>query len=243
MLAVPAGTVIHPAPSAWARCIRGPFASLPTPQRGLHCGRTCDVSRAVPVVSLAFGRMVDLRVRLGDKVRQGQLLMRIKSADISQARSDYRKAVTSEILVRAQLERAKVLFERGAIAEKDLEVGYRFNLPARTAQRETSLAAAPWLRRTGYRPGADSSHRPLVQRANRPGSLRTGTMAPSEYECPFSSRHTEAPLTDAAAASSSREISARWIPSASRPLVAAGLGVIVLWAPFANRTDWRPIKT
>ena len=52
-----------------------------------------DVSRAVPVVSLASGRVVDLRVRLGDTVEQGQLLMRIQSTDISSAFSDYRHAV------------------------------------------------------------------------------------------------------------------------------------------------------
>jgi membrane fusion protein, heavy metal efflux system len=66
--------------------------------------------------------VVDLRVRLGDQVRQGQLLMRIKSADISQAFSDYRKAVSTQSLVRAQLERANALYERGAIAKKDLEL-------------------------------------------------------------------------------------------------------------------------
>jgi cobalt-zinc-cadmium efflux system membrane fusion protein len=81
-----------------------------------------DVSRAVPVVSLASGRVVDLRVRLGDTVHQGQLLMRIQSQDISAAFSDYRHAVADEILSRAQLDRAKALYDRGAIAQKDLEV-------------------------------------------------------------------------------------------------------------------------
>jgi cobalt-zinc-cadmium efflux system membrane fusion protein len=81
-----------------------------------------DVSRAVPVVSLASGRVVDLRARLGDSVRKGQLLLRIQSADISAAFSDYRKAVADEALARTQLERAQALYARGAIAQKDLEV-------------------------------------------------------------------------------------------------------------------------
>jgi len=81
-----------------------------------------DVSRAVPVVSLASGRVVDLRVRLGDSVRKGQLLLRIQSADISAAFSDYRKAAASEALARTQQERAQALYARGAIAQKDLEV-------------------------------------------------------------------------------------------------------------------------
>jgi cobalt-zinc-cadmium efflux system membrane fusion protein len=80
-----------------------------------------DVSRAVPVMSLASGRALDLRARLGDEVRQGQLLMRVRSPDISAAFSDYRHAVADEILARAQLNRAKRLYDRGAIAQKDLE--------------------------------------------------------------------------------------------------------------------------
>jgi cobalt-zinc-cadmium efflux system membrane fusion protein len=81
-----------------------------------------DVSRAVPVVSLASGRVVDLRVRLGDRVQKGQLLLRIQSADVAAAFSDYRKAVADRALAERQLERATALFERGAIAQKDVEV-------------------------------------------------------------------------------------------------------------------------
>jgi cobalt-zinc-cadmium efflux system membrane fusion protein len=81
-----------------------------------------DVSRNVPVISLASGRVVEIRARLGDEVTKGQLLMRVQSSDISGAFSDYRKANTDEVLARAQLDRAKLLYERGAIAAKDLEV-------------------------------------------------------------------------------------------------------------------------
>jgi cobalt-zinc-cadmium efflux system membrane fusion protein len=81
-----------------------------------------DVSRAVPVVSLASGRVIDLRARLGDRVQKGQLLLRIQSADVAAAFSDYRKAVADRALADSQLARAKALFERGAIAKKDEEV-------------------------------------------------------------------------------------------------------------------------
>jgi len=83
---------------------------------------TPDVSRNVPVISLASGRVVDIRAKLGDAVTKGQLLMRIQSADISGAFSDYRKAQADEVLARAQLDRSKLLHEKGAIAQKDLEV-------------------------------------------------------------------------------------------------------------------------
>ena len=42
-----------------------------------------DISRNVPVISLASGRVVDIRARLGDTVKKGQLLLRIRSDDIS----------------------------------------------------------------------------------------------------------------------------------------------------------------
>ena len=63
-----------------------------------------DVSRAVPVMALASGRAIDVLVRLGDEVKQGQLLMRVKSPDISAGFSDYRHAVADETLARAQLD-------------------------------------------------------------------------------------------------------------------------------------------
>jgi len=81
-----------------------------------------DVSRNVPVVSLASGRVADLRVRLGDRVQKGQLLLRIQSAEVAAAFADYRKAVADRDLADRQLDRSNELFERGAIARKDREV-------------------------------------------------------------------------------------------------------------------------
>ena len=37
-----------------------------------------DIARTVPVISLASGRIVDIRARLGDAVKKGQLLLRIR---------------------------------------------------------------------------------------------------------------------------------------------------------------------
>ena len=80
-----------------------------------------DVSRTVPVVSLATGKVVEIHARLGDVVKKGQLLLKVQSSDISGAFSDYRKAVNDERLVRLQLDRAKALYEKGAIARSALE--------------------------------------------------------------------------------------------------------------------------
>ena len=83
---------------------------------------SADVSRTMPVISLTSGRVVEIRARLGDEVVKGQLLMRVQSAEVSGAFSDYRKATTDEALARTQLDRAKLLYEKGAAAAKDLEV-------------------------------------------------------------------------------------------------------------------------
>jgi cobalt-zinc-cadmium efflux system membrane fusion protein len=81
-----------------------------------------DVSRNVPVISLASGRVVEVRAKLGDTVTKGQLLMRVQSADISGVFSEYRQAVADQVLALAQLARAKTLLEAGAMAQKDYEV-------------------------------------------------------------------------------------------------------------------------
>ncbi len=96
-----------------------------------------DVSRQIPVVSLASGRVVEIHARLGDTVRKGQLLMRIQSADISGAFAEYEKAVADEKLARAQLERAKDLKEKGAIAQKDVEVSENADEDARVTVETT----------------------------------------------------------------------------------------------------------
>jgi len=81
-----------------------------------------DVSRTVPVISLASGRVVEIRARLGDTVKKGQVLLRVQSPDIAGAFSDYRKAIADEALTRKQFERAQLLYDRGAISLNDFQV-------------------------------------------------------------------------------------------------------------------------
>jgi membrane fusion protein, heavy metal efflux system len=81
-----------------------------------------DVSRQVPVPSLASGRVVEIDARLGDEVHKGQLLFKVRSTDISGAYSDYRKAVKNEQLTKMQLDRAKLLLDDGAIPKSAYEI-------------------------------------------------------------------------------------------------------------------------
>ena len=80
-----------------------------------------DIARAVPVISIAAGRVVEVKARLGDAVTKGQLLLRVQSNDVSGAYQSYRKAVNDELLARLQEERQKTLYDKGAVAKSALE--------------------------------------------------------------------------------------------------------------------------
>ena len=80
-----------------------------------------DVNRTMHVTSLGSGRVVDVKVRLGDTVSKGQTLLVISSPDLSAAFADYQKAKADEVLAHKALDREQMLYERGAIPAKDLE--------------------------------------------------------------------------------------------------------------------------
>jgi len=81
-----------------------------------------DVSRQVPVPSLATGRVVEIDARLGDEVKKGQLLFKVRSSDIAGAFSNYRQAIKNEQLTKLQLDRANTLLEHGAIPKSAQEI-------------------------------------------------------------------------------------------------------------------------
>jgi membrane fusion protein, heavy metal efflux system len=81
-----------------------------------------DIARSVPVITLASGRVVDIRARLGDTVKKDQLLLKVRSDDVAGGFDAYRKAVADELLARKQLNRAIDLEAHGALAVQDLEV-------------------------------------------------------------------------------------------------------------------------
>src|SRR5215472_7719412 len=80
-----------------------------------------DIARAVPVISLAAGRVVEIKARLGDVVKKGQLLLRVRSTDVSSAYQVYLKAVNDERLARQQVERSRELYAHGAPSKSALE--------------------------------------------------------------------------------------------------------------------------
>ena len=99
---------------------------------------TPDISRNVPVISVATGRVVEIAARLGDTVKKGQLLLRVQSADVAGAFSDYQKAVADEQLTRTQLERAQLLYDKGAISLNDLQVARDTDAKAKVDVKTTA---------------------------------------------------------------------------------------------------------
>ena len=80
-----------------------------------------DINREIPVISLASGRVVDIRTRLDDNVKKGQLLLKVQSPDITNAFDTYLKTVNDEHLANLALARAKDLFAHGAIPQAQVE--------------------------------------------------------------------------------------------------------------------------
>jgi membrane fusion protein, heavy metal efflux system len=95
---------------------------LATPELNVTGVVNPDVSKQVTVPSLATGRVIEIDARLGDQVKQGQILFKVRSTDMSGAYSDYRQAVKNEELTKVQLERAKLLFDAGAWPKSALEI-------------------------------------------------------------------------------------------------------------------------
>ena len=83
---------------------------------------TPDLTRSVPVVSLASGRVIAIKTKLGENVQKDQLLMTVRSDDVSGGYSTYKMAMADEVLARTQYERSKDLYDHGAIALNDLQV-------------------------------------------------------------------------------------------------------------------------
>jgi membrane fusion protein, heavy metal efflux system len=81
-----------------------------------------DISRQIPVPSLATGRIVEIDARLGDEVKKGQLLFKVRSPDIANAYSNYRQAIKNEVLTKIQLDRANLLFANGAYPKSSVDI-------------------------------------------------------------------------------------------------------------------------
>jgi cobalt-zinc-cadmium efflux system membrane fusion protein len=95
-----------------------------------------DPSRTAAVLTPLGGRVLEIKVSLGDRVRRGQVLAVIDSPDLGQAYDDYEKAADTARLTAKNLERAQEQLKLGTVSTRDLD----------QARSDAAQAAAEYAR-------------------------------------------------------------------------------------------------
>ena len=80
-----------------------------------------DPARTAAVLPALGGRVLELKVALGDRVAKGQVLAVVDSPDLAQAYDDYDKAADAFELTRKNLTRQEGQHKIGAASERDLD--------------------------------------------------------------------------------------------------------------------------
>jgi cobalt-zinc-cadmium efflux system membrane fusion protein len=80
-----------------------------------------DPARTANILPPLTGKLLELKVRLGDTVRRGQVLATLASPDLAQAVADAQKARDALDLAQRALVRARGVNEAGSNAAKDVE--------------------------------------------------------------------------------------------------------------------------
>ncbi|MDE2137878.1 MAG: efflux RND transporter periplasmic adaptor subunit [Gammaproteobacteria bacterium] len=133
-----------------------------------------DPARTVNILPPGAGRVREVRVGLGDRVRRGQLLALIDSPDLAQAYADNDQAAAAAALAAKNLGYQEAQLRIGAAAQRDLE----------SARSEDAQAAAEYdrtrarLRAMGADAAARGLGRLLAVRAPAPGTITALALAP-----------------------------------------------------------------
>lgn len=100
-----------------------------------------DPAATAAVLSPASGRVLEIKVALGDRVRKGQVLAIIESPDLAQAYDDYDKAADTLQLADKNLERQEGQFKLGTASSRDLDQARsdRTQAAAELARTQTHL--------------------------------------------------------------------------------------------------------
>jgi membrane fusion protein, heavy metal efflux system len=95
-----------------------------------------DPARTAAVLTPLGGRVLEIKVALGDRVRRGQVLAVIDSPDLGQAYDDYDKAADAYQLTQKNLTRQAEQFKLGTVSSRDLD----------QAKSDNAQAAAEYAR-------------------------------------------------------------------------------------------------
>ncbi|MDR3416712.1 MAG: efflux RND transporter periplasmic adaptor subunit [Nevskia sp.] len=133
-----------------------------------------EPSRTAAVLSPLSGRLLELKVALGERVTRGQVLAVIDSPDLAQAYDDNDKAADSFALTQKNLERQQGQAGIGAASDRDLD----------QARSDHAQAAAEYARTQahlhalGASPDTRHGARQLLVRAPVGGSITSLSVAP-----------------------------------------------------------------
>jgi membrane fusion protein, heavy metal efflux system len=132
-----------------------------------------DPARTAAVLSPLAGRVLEIKVALGDRVRQRQVLAIIDSPDLAQAYEDHDKAADAWQLAGKNLERQEGQFKLGTASTRDLDQA-RSDRTQAAAEYERAQAR---LRVLGV--PADPQHRSRLLAVTAPvsGSVTSLTIA------------------------------------------------------------------
>jgi membrane fusion protein, heavy metal efflux system len=96
-----------------------------------------DPARTAAVLPPLGGRVVEIKVALGDRVRQGQVLAVIDSPDLGQAFDDNDKAADASQLTQKNLTRQEEQFKLGTASNRDLDQARSDNAQASSEYART----------------------------------------------------------------------------------------------------------
>ncbi|QEE23901.1 efflux RND transporter periplasmic adaptor subunit [Rhodanobacter glycinis] len=136
-----------------------------------------DPAHMANVLPALTGRVVALKVDLGDHVERGQLLAVIDSSDLAQAYADVDKARDALNLAKKTLDRARGVEQAGGAAVKDLEVAQSSHMQAQAEYRRARARLAA----LGGNADAKADSRPMDVRAPITGTITALSIAPGMF--------------------------------------------------------------
>ena len=103
-----------------------------------------DPARTAAVLTPLGGRVLEIKVALGDRVHQGQVLAVIDSPDLGQAYEDNDKAADVAQLTRKNLSRQEEQFKLGTVSSRDLDQARSDNNQAAAEYARTQARLKTW---------------------------------------------------------------------------------------------------
>jgi cobalt-zinc-cadmium efflux system membrane fusion protein len=182
-----------------------------------------DPAHLIKVAPPLAGRVTQLKVTLGERVKTGQPLFVIDSPDLGTAYSDYDRAKALLALAAKNRDRQRGLLKFGGAAEKDVQQAEADYV---TAEAE-SLRATARLKQIGVDLDAPSKSRTVTVVAPMDGSVTDLGVAPGQYW----NDSTQALMTIA-------DLSSVWVtanvPEKDVALIAKGQAVDVHLVAYPN---------